>query len=234
MKTALAAIVVIALLAGGYYYVTNQSKENAEEVDSMGKMSVKEAASFFITSANPGKGGDLGGLSGADAYCTQLAESAGLTGKTWHAYLSVAATETEPAVHARDRIGAGPWYNVLGEMIAANADELHGENNLSKSTAVTEKGDMVSGRGDDVNTHDILTGSNMDGTLAISEEGGDTTCMNWTSSSEGSAVVGHHDRVGIDDSAAMKSWNSSHASRGCSLENLRSTGGGGLFYCFAE
>lgn len=225
-------ILLIVVLGGGYYLLmNNQFAEDAMTDD--GKMDAKTAASFFITSANPGNGGDLGGLMGADAYCAQLAEAAGITGKTWRAYLSAAATENTEAVHARDRIGTGPWYNVAGTMIAANLEELHGENNLNKETALTEKGEMVSGRGDEVNVHDILTGSNMDGTLAVAE--GDTTCNNWTSSSsEGSAFVGHHDRVGINDSAPMKSWNSSHRSRGCSLDNLRLTGGGGLFYCFAE
>ncbi|MBY0539153.1 hypothetical protein K2P56_01795 [Patescibacteria group bacterium] len=191
--------------------------------------------SFFITSANPGKGGDLGGIKGADAYCAQLAEAVGVTGKTWRAYLSSYFTDENPAVNAKDRIGNGPWYNAKGKLIAENVFRLHSDqNNLNKNTALTEKGEVVSGRGDEVNVHDILTGSTMEGMLAVDSSGKDTTCDNWTSSTDGSAVVGHHDRVGIDDSAPMKSWNASHASRGCSLENLKSTGGGGLFYCFAQ
>ena len=191
----------------------------------------KEKMSFFITSVNPGGGGNLGGLLGADAYCRQLAESVGVTGKTWSAYLSLAPTFTTGVVHAKDRIGTGPWYNAKGMMIASDLDSLHGNNNLNKNTALSEKGGIVSGRGDDVNMHDILTGSNADGTWSTS--GDDTTCKNWTSNTKGSAWVGHHDRMGIDDSAPMKSWNSSHATRGCSPEDLKSTGGGGLFYCFA-
>lgn len=195
-----------------------------------GKMSAENAASFFITSANPGKGANLGGLAGADAYCAELASAAGLPEKSWKAYLS---TTGEDGMNARDRIGAGPWYNVAGMMVAANLDELHGENNINKETALNEKGEVVFGRGDEVNTHDTLTGSTALGMADLSATG-DTTCANWTSEGEGSAIVGHHDRVGINDTAPMKSWNSSHGSRGCSLDNLKSTGGGGLFYCFAE
>jgi hypothetical protein len=180
--------------------------------------------SYFVTSVNPGNGADLGGLAGADAYCGTLAEAAGVTGKTWRAYLSTAAE------NARDRIGSGPWYNQKGEMIAESVDQLHGDaNNLNKQTALDEKGNVVNGRGDQPNRHDILTGSNPDGTFSGS------SCEDWTSSgAEGAATVGHHDRTGLDDSAAAKSWNSSHSSRGgCSLEALRGTGGDGLFYCFA-
>ena len=225
-KNFLIAIVVLLVLGAGYYFYTSQTGMFGTIGGS------HESMSFFITSANPGKGGDLGGLAGADAYCAILAESAGVTGKTWHAYLSTAAAADIPAVNARDRIGAGPWYNANGELIAATLEALHGENNLNKTTALTEKGEMVSGRGDEVNTHDILTGSTADGMLAVAET--ETTCANWTSSTDGSAIVGHHDRTGIDESAPMKSWNSAHASRGCSLEDLKATGGGGLFYCFAE
>jgi hypothetical protein len=188
--------------------------------------------SFFITSTNPGKGGDLGGLSGADAYCTQLATQAGIQGKTWAAYLSVPALNGEPAVHARERIGSGPWYNVRGVEIAASIDSLHGENNLNKDTALTERGETVHGRGDTPNEHDILTGSTANGYASDSTE--DTTCAGWTSGAEGSALVGHHDRIGRDESAPMKSWNAAHPSRGCSTDALRSTGGAGLFYCFAR
>ncbi len=184
--------------------------------------------SFFLTSANPGKGADLGGLAGADAYCGKLAASAGAGNKTWRAYLS---TSGATPVNARDRIGNGPWTNAKGELVAANVAELHGSNKLNKQTALTEKGGMVSGRGDPVNLHDILTGSTDDG--RASAEAKDTTCGNWTLSGAGSAIVGHHDRMGLNDSAPMKSWNSSHGSRGCSLDDLKATGGGGLMYCFA-
>jgi hypothetical protein len=194
----------------------------------------QNAMSFFLTSVNPGKGADLGGLSGADQYCQSLASSAGAGGKTWRAYLSAAASSSGPAVNARDRVGSGPWQNAKGEVIAKSVDELHGANNLNKQTAITEKGEVISGRGDAVNQHDILTGSDAEGRLAMaSSAGGDTTCGNWTKSGEGSAFVGHHDRVGLNESAPMKSWNASHGSRGCSLDALKSTGGSGLFYCFA-
>ena len=185
--------------------------------------------SFFVTSANPGKGADFGGIAGADQYCQSLASAAGAGGKTWRAYLS--ATGATP-VNARDRIGRGPWYNAKGTMVAANVDELHGTNQISKATALTEKGDAVMGRGDAVNMHDVLTGSTPDG-RATAGGTADTTCGNWTKSGEGSAIVGHHDRTGLDESAPAKSWNSSHASRGCSLPQLKATGGDGRLYCFA-
>jgi hypothetical protein len=187
--------------------------------------------SFFVTSAGPGKGADIGGLEGADKHCQSLAEAAGATGKTWRAYLS---TQGDGAVNARDRIGAGPWVNAKGETIAKDAAELHGENNLSKNTALNEKGEMVNGRGNKPNMHDILTGTQPDGTAFAAGE--DRTCGNWTlSGAEGAVMVGHHDRAGLDDSAPAKSWNSSHSSRGgCSQDALKGTGGNGLFYCFAE
>jgi hypothetical protein len=185
--------------------------------------------SFFVTSANPGKGADFGGLAGADQYCQSLASAAGAGGKTWRAYLS--ATGATPA-NARDRIGRGPWYNAKGTMIASNVDELHGTNQLSKVTALTEKGEGVMGRGDAVNMHDVLTGSMPDG-RATAGGTADTTCGNWTKGGDGSAIVGHHDRTGLDESAPAKSWNSSHASRGCSLASLKATGGDGRLYCFA-
>lgn len=226
-------IVIIVLVLGGTYLFINKSNYKTEDVASTNiQQQEQQVASFFVTSANPGKGGDLGGLAGADAYCNTLAQSAGVSGKTWHAYLSAVATDITGAVNARDRIGSGPWYNANGILVANTIVDLHGANNLNKMTALTEKGAVVFGRGDDVNLHDILTGSNADGSVLIADA--DTTCNNWTSSAEGSAYVGHHDRMGIDDSAPMKSWNSSHASRGCSMENLKSTGGGGLFYCFAQ
>jgi hypothetical protein len=177
---------------------------------------------FFVTSVGPGNGADLGGLDGADAYCASLAETAGAGGKTWRAYLSTSS------VNARDRIGAGPWQNAKGDTIAASVDELHGDaNNLTKETALSEKGEVINGRGDDPNRHDILTGSNTDGTAAAE------TCNDWTNSGEGSAIVGHSDRMGLDTSPPALSWNSSHPSRGCSQEALRGTGGDGLIYCFA-
>ena len=185
--------------------------------------------SFFVTSANPGKGADFGGLAGADQYCQSLASAAGAGGKTWRAYLS--ATGATP-VNARDRIGRGPWYNAKGTMIASNVDELHGTNQLSKATALTEKGEGVMGAGDAVNMHDVLTGSTPDG-RATAGGTADTTCGNWTKGGDGSAIVGHHDRTGLDESAPAKSWNSSHASRGCSLASLKATGGDGRLYCFA-
>jgi hypothetical protein len=189
--------------------------------------------SFFITSAGSGKGADLGGLQGADQHCQQLAQAAGAGGKTWHAYLSTQATGGQTAVNARDRIGEGPWQNAKGVTIAKDLTELHGTNNLSKQTALTEKGDMVNGRGDQPNMHDILTGSQPDGTAFAAAE--DRTCGNWTKSgADGAAMLGHHDRQGLTEDPPAKSWNSSHASRGgCSQEALRGTGGNGLFYCFA-
>jgi hypothetical protein len=188
--------------------------------------------SFFITSVGPGKGADLGGLAGADAYCQKLAASVGAGAKTWHAYLS---TQGAGAVNARDRIGKGPWMNAKGVIIAKDVAELHGTNNLTKQTALTEKGAINNGRGDTPNRHDILTGSKPDGTTFT--DGKDHTCKNWTSSTQGAAMLGHADRMGLRDDAASHSWNSSHDSRGkdggCSQADLRSTGGDGLLYCFA-
>ncbi len=180
--------------------------------------------SFFITSQNPGNGGDFGGIEGADAHCAALAEAAGAGDQTWRAYLS---TSDE---NARDRIGAGPWVNAAGTTIAESVDQLHGDNNLTKDTGLNEMGEVVNGRGDSPNRHDILTGSLPDGTVA---EG--MTCEDWTSNgAETAGMVGHHDRMGLDDSPPAKSWNSSHSSRGgCGLEALRGTGGDGLIYCFA-
>jgi len=183
--------------------------------------------SFFLTSAGPGNGASLGGLAGADAHCAKLAEAVGVTGKTWHAYLSTTGADS---VDARDRIGSGPWYNAKGVKVADNVADLHGDhNNLTKQTVLNEKGEVVNGRSDSPNRHDVLTGSQKDGTAYSGT--GDTTCQNWTGSGEGSARVGHHDRTGGGDDPT--SWNSAHASRGCSQENLRGTGGDGLFYCFA-
>ncbi len=183
---------------------------------------------FFVTSANAGKGADFGGLAGADTHCQTLAERAGAGGRIWRAYLS---TTGSAAVNARDRIGTGPWQNAKAEVIASSVDDLHSGNRLNKQTALTETGQIVKGRGDDVNTHDILTGSTPDGRAPSAAT--DSTCGNWTKSGEGSAIVGHHDRTGLDESAPAKSWNSSHATRGCGVDALKSSGGAGLLYCFA-
>lgn len=185
---------------------------------------------FFITSTGPGNGANLGGLAGADAHCTTLATAVGAGNRTWRAYLSLGGSANQKAVNARDRIGTGPWYNAKGERVAQNLDELHSDtNNLTKQTQLTEKGEVVNGRGDKPNRHDILTGSQADGTAFPA--GADKTCGNWTSAAEGSAQVGHHDRQGGGENPT--SWNSAHGSKGCSQENLRGTGGDALFYCFA-
>ena len=189
--------------------------------------------SFFITSVGSGKGADLGGIEGADRHCQSLAQAAGAGNRTWRAYLS---TQGSGAVNARDRIGRGPWMNAKGEAIAQSVDDLHSANNkISKQTALDEKGQPVNGRGDTPNRHDILTGSQADGTAFAAGE--DRTCANWTSSTAGAAMVGHHDRMGLNEEPPAKSWNTSHPSRGegggCSQQALRGTGGDGLFYCFA-
>lgn len=203
-----------------------------------------DSMSFFVTSVGPGRGGDLCGLDGADGHCQALAQAAGAGGKKWRAYLSAQGPN---AVNARDRIGRGPWTNAKGVVIAKNVGQLHGANNLTKQTALTEKGDVVTGvspaclsnlrRGvqceveNPPNVHDILTGTQPDGTAFTVHQ--DMTCGNWTKSGTGAAMLGHSDRTGLDESAAMTSWNSSHPSQGCSQEDLKSTGGNGLFYCFA-
>ena len=187
---------------------------------------------FFVSSVGSGKGADLGGLDGADAHCAALAKAAGATAATWHAYLSTTEPGGAAGVNARDRIGKGPWVNAKGVTVAKSVDDLHSDhNNINKQTALTEKGDTVPGRGDSVNTHDILTGSDPQG--MFSTAGGDTTCGNWTKSGDGSAIVGHHDLSGLKDTRHMKSWNSSHGSRGCSQDQLKASGGAGLTYCFA-
>ncbi|MGI9318967.1 MAG: lectin [bacterium] len=195
--------------------------------------------SFFITSAGPGQGADLGGLDGADAYCAELAAAAGSTVTGWKAYLSVPAKvdrsgekpKVIPGVNARDRIGSGPWHNAKGVLIASDVGELHSAKNaISKAVALDENGNVVNARGDKPNRHDILTGSDPHG--MYSTAGGDTSCGGWTSSDEGSAIVGHHDRAGLSEDWHMLSWNSAHGSAGCSQEGLRKTGGDGLFYCF--
>ena len=192
-------------------------------------------ATFFVTSVGPGNGANLGGLTGADAYCQTLAQAAGAGAKTWRAYLSAQAADGKPAVNARDRIGKGPWQNVKGVVVAKDVADLHSaSNNLTKQTALSEKGEVINGRGDTPNRHDALTGSQADGTAFAGGE--DRTCKNWTSSTQGSAMLGHIDRIGLRDDDASKSWNSSHASRGpdggCSQADLKSTGGDGLLYCF--
>jgi hypothetical protein len=193
------------------------------------------ATTFFVTSTGIGNGGNLGGLAGADNYCQQLAQAAGAGAKTWRAYLSTQAADGKPAVNARDRIGKGPWQNAKGQVVAKDVAELHGANNLTKQTALSEKGDVINGRGDNPNRHDVLTGSQPDGTAFAGTE--DRTCKNWTSSTQGAAMVGHSDRIGLRDDEPSKSWNSSHPSRGpdggCSQNDLKSTGGDGLLYCFA-
>jgi hypothetical protein len=193
--------------------------------------------SFFVTSNGIGNGGNLGGLAGADNYCQTLAQAAGAGAKTWRAYLSTQAADGKPAVNARDRIGKGPWQNSKGVVIAKDVPDLHSNaNNLTKQTALSEKGDVINGRGDTPNRHDVLTGSQPDGTAFAADA--DRTCKNWTSSTQGSAMLGHSDRIGLRDDDASKSWNSSHPSRGpdggCSQADLKSTGGDGLLYCFAS
>jgi len=193
--------------------------------------------SFFVTSAGPGKGGDLGGLEGADRHCQKLAESAGAGHRSWRAYLSTqgAALNDPKVVHARDRIGTGPWYNAKGVLIARNVEELHSaSNNVNKQTALDENGRLVNGRTEKPNKHDILTGSRPDGTAFAGAFFPDMTCGNWTKGgTDGSAMTGHHDRAGPIDHPWATSWNSAHPTRGCNPERVRVTGGDGLFYCFA-
>jgi hypothetical protein len=191
-------------------------------------MGSKHPMMFFVTSTGIPEGANFGGLAGADKHCQTLADAVGAGGRTWHAYLSTSATATAPAVHARNRIGNGPWQNARGVVIATNVADLHGPNNrIDKQSALSEKGEVVSGRGDTPNRHDVLTGSTTEGMAAMQ------TCNNWTSGSEGAAIVGHHDRTGLDDSAPARSWNASHLTRGCSQAALATTGGAGLLYCFA-
>ena len=193
----------------------------------------QSAMTFFVSSSGPGKGADLGGLDGADRICQSLAQAAGAGGKSWRAYLS---TQGAGAVNARDRIGKGPWQNAKGVVIAKDVADLHSaNNNIGKQTALDEKGELVNGRGDQPNRHDVLTGSQPDGTAFTGAD--DRTCGNYTKSGAGSVMVGHHDRLGLNEEPPAKSWNSSHPSRGpdggCSQGDLRSTGGAGLLYCFA-
>jgi hypothetical protein len=191
----------------------------------------KTGTSFFVTSAGPGQGANLGGLAGADKHCQTLATAAGAGNRTWRAYLSQQPTANVPGINARDRIGKGPWMNAKGAVVATDVENLHGTNNLSKQTALTETGAGINGRGDTPNLHDVLTGSQPNGNFIAGNV--NTTCGNWTQSGEGSAMVGHHDKTGLDESAPAKSWNSSHLTRGCGADALKATGGAGLFYCFA-
>lgn len=216
-KAGLRLAVSIVLLAPGWGVAAEMSKRDM---------------TFFITSAGPGKGADLGGLAGADRHCQSLAAAAGAGKRTWRAYLSTTAAGGQPAVNARDRIGKGPWHNAEGRLIARNVAELHGNNNINRMIALTEKGERVNNSASPPNMHDILTGSQPDGT-AIAGDPAKTTCGNWTLSGAGAAMVGHHDRTGLRDDEPSRSWNSSHPSRGCSLDNLRASGGAGLLYCFA-
>jgi hypothetical protein len=224
MKIVAALIVSVVL---GAYFVEAQQPPPAP--------AQQQPMSFFVTSVGLGNGANLGGLAGADRHCQALATAAGAGSKTWHAYLSAAAAGGQPAVNARDRIGAGPWYSAKGARVAQNVGDLHGDtieqarlgNNINKTTAISEKGEPIKGVGDTPNQHDILTGSQTDGRAYT--DGADHTCGNWTSGGAGTAQLGHHDRTG----GGNTSWNAVHASRGCSQENLVATGGAGLMYCFA-
>lgn len=206
----------IALITAATTFTTINSQENE--------------MSFFITSVGSGDGANIGGLAGADAHCATLASAAGSRGKTWRAYLSAHPTDSSPNIHARERIGFGPWYNAEGIQVASNLNNLHSEfMDLGKANSLDENGNMVKGRGDTPNQHDILTGSTLDGRTV--DDGMDHTCNNWTSNDEGTAQVGHFDRTG--GGANPTSWNSAHGSRGCSQADLIGTGGNGYFYCFA-
>ena len=221
----LAALIVSVVL--GAYFVEAQQPPPAP--------AQQQPMSFFVTSVGLGNGANLGGLAGADRHCQTLAAAAGAGSKTWHAYLSAAAANGQPAVNARDRIGAGPWYSAKGARVAQNVGDLHGDtieqarlgNNINKTTAISEKGEPINGVGDTPNRHDILTGSQPDGRAYT--DAADHTCGNWTNGGAGTAQLGHHDRTG----GGNTSWNAVHASRGCSQENLVATGGAGLLYCFA-
>jgi hypothetical protein len=216
MRSTVAALAIVAALAA--------------DAGSPAAQGQNTSLSFFITSVGPGNGANLGGLDGADAHCQKLAAAVGQGSRTWRAYLSASGSGGGKPTNARDRIGTGPWYNAKGVRVAENVADLHSDNNkLGKDGSLTEKGDVVNGRGDTPNKHDILTGSNLDGTAFT--DSADHTCGNWTSSGDGSAQVGHHDKQG--GGANPNSWNSAHPSKGCSQDNLRGTGGDGPFYCFA-
>ncbi len=227
MKALAVAAAACLVSAGLASHAQAQEKAKAAPKKGGGDMT------FFVTSVGKGNGADLGGLEGADAHCNALAKAAGSKRTSWKAYLSTTMPGGDEGVNARDRIGKGPWRNAKGVVVANNVAHLHSaKNNLTKQTALTEKGEAISGSGDKPNQHDILTGSDPQG--MYSTAGGDTNCGNWTKSGEGSAIVGHHDRIGLKKTTRhMASWNSSHGSRGCSQDNLVGTGGAGLFYCFA-
>jgi len=217
-----------ALAAGALALSLNPAQAGAQQAAQQ-----QNPMGFFITSVGVGDGGNLGGLEGADRHCQSLATAVGMGERVWRAYLSQTAVQGQPAVHARDRIGAGPWHNARGQLIAANVEDLHGDvqrdrNSINKEFALNEKAEIVNARGDSPNRHDILTGSDSHG-RALEGDAADTTCNNWSSSSTGQAMVGHHDRAGGGNS----SWNAAHMSRGCSQGELVATGGDGLFYCFA-
>jgi hypothetical protein len=222
------AIVAAAFLVSAGMTASShaQDKKDSAKKGGGGQMT------FFVTSAGKGNGADLGGLEGADAHCNALAKAAGSKLTSWKAYLSTTAPGGDAGVNARERIGKGPWRNAKGVVVAKNVADLHSsKTKISKETALTEKGEVVNGRGDKPNEHDILTGSDPMG--MYSTAGGDTNCGNWSKSAEGSAIVGHHDLQGLKDTRHMKSWNSSHGSAGCSQDSLVKTGGAGKFYCFA-
>lgn len=228
VKKTLGALAVAGVLAGGLTTI-------AVFGQGRGQQGPPQPMGFFVTSVGLGDGANLGGLAGADKHCQALAAAVGAGGRTWHAYLSAAAADGQPAVNARDRIGNGPWYNAKSQLIAQNVADLHGDverdrNNIRKPTALNEKGEQVNGAGDNPNIHDILTGSNSHGRLPDGATAADATCGNWTSNGAGRTLVGHHDRLG----GANSSWNSVHPTQGCSQQQLVATGGAGLFYCFAE
>lgn len=223
------ALIIAALALGG------TSGVNAQQQPAPAQLPQAPNMTFFVTGAGPGKGADLGGLEGADQYCQMLAQRHGAGGKTWRAYLSTQEADGKPAVNARDRIGNGPWQNFNGQVVATSVDDLHSDNKLGFDTSLSERGQIIPGIGFAPNRHDALTGSTPEGRAF--PPGEDRTCRNWTSSTQGAAMVGHIDRKGLRDDVASRSWNSSHPSRGpdggCSQGDLRSTGGDGLFYCFA-
>jgi hypothetical protein len=227
MKFAIRISLLLSAFAVSFPCFETQAQQQAPQSPNM---------TYFVTGSGPGKGADVGGLEGADRYCQELAQRASAGAKTWHAYLSTQAVDDKPAVNARDRIGSGPWQNFKGEVVAQTVDDLHSDNNkLGTQTSLTERGLMIPGVGYAPNRHDALTGSQTDGRAFSAGE--DRACKNWTSSTQGSAMLGHIDRKGLRDDVPSHSWNSSHPSRGsdggCSQADLRSTGGDGLFYCFA-
>jgi hypothetical protein len=221
-----ATIAAMAFVLPAFFAAPAFAQDKAKAAKKGGEMT------FFVASTGKGNGADLGGLEGADAHCNALAAAAGSKRTSWKAYLSATGSGGDAGVNARDRIGKGPWRNAKGEVVANGIAHLHsGKNNINKTTALNEKGEVVNGSGDNPNQHDMLSGSDPQG--MYSTAGGDTTCGNWTKSGEGSAIVGHHDVKGLKDTRHHRSWNSAHGSRGCSQDNLVSTGGAGLFYCFA-